>query len=103
MLALSDEFLDEGVAKGFNEVVGLIAAIVEPAIRSAVEAMPEIAEIKEVATRRKKKKRVAAVEEGSSPRPRSQEETEGENDAGENDAEEAESRPRNSLRAIVAR
>jgi len=39
--ALSDEFLDEGVALGLNGAVGLLARLVEPALQAALEAIPD--------------------------------------------------------------
>ena len=39
---LCDEFLNEGVAKGFNEGINLLASILGPALASAVAALPPV-------------------------------------------------------------
>lgn len=41
--ALCEEFLNEGVAKGFNEGLNLLASILGPALASAVAALPPVA------------------------------------------------------------
>lgn len=90
--ALCEEFLDEGVAKGMNQVLSLLKAILEPALESAVAALPEVAETVADATvhKNKRKKRVA-VAPPSEARSRASE---------EDDDEEQGGRP---LRAVASR
>lgn len=57
--ALCEEFLDEGVAKGTNEVMNVAMAILAPALMSAVAALPPVAEAVEERAAKKKKTRVA--------------------------------------------
>lgn len=57
--SLCDEFLEEGMAKGANQLVGLLASIVEPAIAAAVASMPEISEVADKVVPKRRKRRVA--------------------------------------------
>jgi hypothetical protein len=57
---LCEEFLDEGVAKGFNQVLSLVASIVEPALLAAVSEMPGVEQIADKVVPKRRKKRVAA-------------------------------------------
>lgn len=93
--ALSEEFLDEGVAKGFNQVLSLVAMIVEPALQSAIAEMPGVEAIADKVVPKRRKKRVAT----SVPEVRV-----GTRDTrSEGEDEEEEVRPKNALRAIPSR
>lgn len=93
--ALCDEFLDEGVAKGFNQVLSLVAMIVEPALESAIREMPGVDAIADKVVPKRKKKRVATTTPEArvarEPHPEIQD-----------DVEEEESRAR-PLRAVASR
>lgn len=52
------------MAKGANEVLSLLVTIVQPALESAVAALPDMADVVDkVVPSRKKKKRVAATKD----------------------------------------
>lgn len=92
--ALAEEFLDEGVAKGFNQVLSLVAMIVEPALQSAIAEMPGVEAIADKVVPKRRKKRVAAdvrIDRGSSREPVDE------------DDDTREERPKNALRAIPSR
>jgi ssDNA-binding Zn-finger/Zn-ribbon topoisomerase 1 len=91
--ALSEEFLDEGVAKGFNQVLSLVAMIVEPALESAIREMPGVDAIADKVVPKRRKKRVAT----SVPEARVSRSDE------EEEEDEREGRPKNALRAIPSR
>lgn len=92
--AVCEEFLDEGVAKGANEVFGLLGMILEPVLRSVMSSLPEVSEIADKVVPKRRKKRVATSEVRVAKKP------EPEEDADEDEAEE-ERRPRkNALRAL---
>lgn len=90
--ALCEEFLDEGVAKGFNQVLSLVAMIVEPALQSAIAEMPGVEAIADKVVPKRRKKRVA-----SDVRVASREPVESVED------DTREERPKNALRAIPSR
>jgi ssDNA-binding Zn-finger/Zn-ribbon topoisomerase 1 len=91
--ALCEEFLDEGVAKGFNQVLSLVAMIVEPALQSALAEIPGVDAIADKVVPKRRKKRVAT----SVPDARVSRSGPVEED------EEREERPKNALRAIPTR
>jgi hypothetical protein len=90
--ALCDEFLEEGVAKGFNQVLSIVAMIVEPALETAIAEMPGVDAIADKVVPKRRKKRVATSPDVrvSTRKP----EPEADDDAAE------EPRPKNALRAI---
>lgn len=92
--ALSEEFLDEGVAKGFNQVLSLVAMIVEPALESAIAEIPGVDAIADKVVPKRRKKRVATIPDARVSRSEPEEEEEGEKE---------EVRPKNALRAIPSR
>jgi len=92
--ALAEEFLDEGVAKGFNQVLSLVAMIVEPALESAIREMPGVDAIADKVVPKRRKKRVAT----SAPEARV---IRTDAEVGEEEMEEV--RPKNALRAIPSR
>jgi len=59
--ALCDEFLEEGMAKGANQLLGLLASIIEPVIASAVASMPEISEVADKVVPKRRRRRVAST------------------------------------------
>jgi len=59
---LCEEFLDEGMAKGANEVLNIGIAVLAPALMSAVAMLPPVAEAVEERAAKKAGKRVATVE-----------------------------------------
>lgn len=94
--AVCEEFLDEGVAKGANEVFGLLGLILEPVLKSVMSSLPEVEEIADKVVPKRRKKRVATQDLRVSSREReSRPEVE--------DEEESEPRPKNALRAVTVR
>lgn len=87
--ALCEEFLDEGVAKGFNQVLSLVAALVEPALQSALAELPGVEEVADKVVPKRKKKRIATPARVAS--------------VPEEVEEEVEPRLKNALRAIPSR
>lgn len=85
-----EEFLDEGVAKGANEVFGLLGAVLEPVLKSIMSSLPEVSEIADKVVPKRRKKRVAT----SDVRVKAVDEPEAEEE------EEPAPRPKNALRAI---
>lgn len=92
--AVCEEFLDEGVAKGANEVFGLLGMILEPVLKSVMSSLPEVNEIADKVVPKRRKKRVATPSEVRVQR-------EGRSEVQEEEEEESEPvRPKNALRAI---
>lgn len=92
--AVCEEFLDEGVAKGANEVFGLLGMILEPVLKSVMSSIPEVNEIADKVVPKRRKKRVASDVRIASRERESQ---------ADDEVEESEPRPKNALRAIHAR
>jgi ssDNA-binding Zn-finger/Zn-ribbon topoisomerase 1 len=93
--AICEEFLDEGVAKGANEVFGLLGLILEPVLKSVMSSLPEVNEIADKVVPKRRKKRIAPDVRVSGRERESHPEIQ--------DEEESEARPKNALRAVHAR
>jgi hypothetical protein len=57
--AMCAEFLEEGMALGSNQVLTLLGSLIEPALKSAIDAMPETVDKVKETVKPTKRKRVA--------------------------------------------
>ncbi len=91
---ICEEFLDEGVAMGYNEVLGFVGMVLTPVFQGIMSSLPGVEEVADKVVPKRKKKRVAA---DSGTR------VVASDDVGDEDEEE-ESRPRrkNALRSLEA-